>query len=134
MRARCCGAGILRHQDPGQGRGAEVIKKAIKRHGNARVITTDGLRSYKAAMKKIGNQDFQEIGRWANNRADNSHQPFRRRERAMLRFRRMKTLQKLASVHGSVHNHLNQERPIISRELYKERRSQALAEWRAVAS
>ena len=99
------------------------IKKAMKRHGKAKSITTDGLRSYRAAMKEIGNQDLQQIGRWANNRAENSHQPFRRRERAMLRFRRMKTLQKFASVHGSVHNHFNQERHLISREHYKERRS-----------
>ena len=112
----------------------KFIKRAMKRHGKAEVITTDGLRSYKAAMKEIGNQDLQQIGRWANNRAENSHQPFRRRERAMLRFRRMKTLQKFASVHGSVHNHFNQERHLISREHYKERRSAALAEWRAVMS
>jgi putative transposase len=50
----------------------------------------------------------------------------------MERFRRMKTLQKFASVHGTVHNHFNQERPLISRDLYRERRSAALAEWRAV--
>ena len=47
------------------------IKKAMKRHGKARIITTDGLRSYKAAMKDIGNAAKQEIGRWANNRAEN---------------------------------------------------------------
>ena len=85
-------------------------------------------------MNDIGNAEKQEIGRWANDRAENSHQPFRRRERAMLRFRRMKTLQKFASVHGSVTNHFNQEHHLISREHYKERHSQALAEWRAVAS
>ncbi len=110
----------------------KFIKKAMKRHGSPKAITTDGLRSYEAAMKELGNAEKQEVGRWANNRAENSHQPFRRRERAMLRFRRMKTLQKFASVHGSVHNHFNQERHLISRELYKERRSAALAEWRAV--
>src|ERR1700748_2955858 len=59
------------------------IKKALKRHGSPKAITTDGLRSYKAAMKEIGNADKQEVGRWANNRCENSHQPFRRRERAM---------------------------------------------------
>ena len=112
----------------------KFIKKAMKRHGQAGIITTDGLGSYKAAMKDIGNAAKQEVGRWANNRAENSHQPFRRRERAMLRFRRMKTLQKFASVHGSVTNHFNQERNLISRDHYKERRAQALAEWRAVAS
>ena len=108
------------------------MKKLMKRHGRAQRITTDGLRSYKAAMKEIGNADRQDVGRWANNRAENSHQPFRRRERAMLRFRRMKTLQKFASVHGQVHNHFNQERHLISREQYRERHSAALAEWRTI--
>ena len=110
----------------------KFIKKAMKRHGKARAITTDGLRSYKAAMTEIGNAEKQDVGRWANNRAENSHQPFRRRERVMLRFRRMKTLQKFASVHGSVHNHFNQERHLISRQEYKSRRSAALAEWQSL--
>ena len=73
------------------------MKKALKRHGSPEAITTDGLRSYRAAMKELGNAEKQEVGRWANNRVENSHLPFRRRERAMLRFRRMKTLQKFAS-------------------------------------
>jgi putative transposase len=50
----------------------------------------------------------------------------------MLRFRRMKTLQKFSSVHAQVHNHFNQERHLVSRQEYRERRSAALAEWRAV--
>jgi putative transposase len=108
------------------------IKRALKRHGRSEAVVTDGLRSYGAAMKEIGNEDRQEVGRWLNNRAENSHQPFRRRERAMERFRRMKTLQKFASVHGTVHNHFNQEHHLISRDLYRERRSAALAEWREV--
>ena len=83
-------------------------------------------------MKEVGNADRQEVGRWANNRAENSHLPFRRRERAMNRFRRMKTLQKFSSVHASVHNHFNQERHLVSRDIYKQRRSAALAEWRSV--
>ena len=74
----------------------KFMKKLMKRHGCAKTITTDGLRSYSAAMKELGIADRQEVGRYANNRAENSHQPFRRRERAMLRFRRMKTLQKLS--------------------------------------
>ena len=74
----------------------KFIKKTLKRHGSPRAITTDGLRSYNAAFKALSIEDRQEVGRWANNRAENSHQPFRRRERAMLRFRRMKTLQTFA--------------------------------------
>src|SRR6201985_2806081 len=61
----------------------KFIKRALKRHGSPKAITTDGLRSYKAAMKELGNADKQEVSRWANNRCENSHQPFRRRERAM---------------------------------------------------
>ena len=110
----------------------KFLKKMMKRHGDPKAIVTDRLRSYGAAMKEIGNADVQETGRWLNNRAENSHQPFRRRERAMLRFRRMHTLQKLSAVHASVHNHFNHERHLVSRDIYKERRSAALAEWQAV--
>jgi putative transposase len=92
------------------------MKKALKRHGSPKAITTDGLRSYKAAMIELGNADKQEVGRWANNWVENSHLPFRRRERAMLRFRQMKTLQKFASVHANLHNHFNQERHLVSRQ------------------
>jgi putative transposase len=110
----------------------KFLKKMMKRHGKPNVVVTDRLRSYGAAMKEIGNADVQETGRWLNNRAENSHQPFRRRERAMMRFRRMHPLQKFSSVHASVHNHFNQERHLVSRYIYKERRSAALAEWQAV--
>ena len=111
----------------------KFIKKAMRRHGRAKAIVTDGLRSYGAALKDPGARYLQApVGRWKNNRAENSHLPFRRRERAMLRFRRMKTLQKFAAVHGSVHNHFQQERHLVSRKIYKERRSAALTEWRAV--
>jgi putative transposase len=110
----------------------KFIKKAMKTHGRPQAIVTDKLRSYAAALKEIGASDLQETGRRLNNRAENSHLPFRRRERAMLRFRRMKTLQKFTSVHAQVHNHFNQERHLVSREVYKQRRSAALAAWRSV--
>ena len=109
-----------------------LIKRAMKRHGRPQAVVTDDLRSYGDAIKEIGNADRQEVGRWLINGAEYSHQPFRRRERAMERFRRMKTLQTFAAVHGTVHNHFNQERHLISRDLHRERRSTALAEWRAV--
>ena len=105
------------------------MKKALKRHGSPEKITTDGLRSYRVAMNELGNAEKQEIGRSVNNRVENSHLPFRRRERAMLRFRQMKSFQKFASVHANVHNHLNQERHLVDRQTYKLRRSAPLAEW-----
>jgi putative transposase len=112
----------------------KFLRKTMKRFGPPHVIVTDLLRSYGAAMKVIGNADKQETGRWLNNRAENSHQPFRRRERAMLRFRRMRTLQKFASVHASVHNHFNQERHLYSRANFKLNRTAALAEWRQLGT
>ena len=87
------------------------------------------IRSYRAAMNVIGSAANQECGRWLNNRAENSHQPFRRREGAMSKFRDVKTLQKFASVHASIHNHFNLERHIAPRNTFKEKRSAALIEW-----
>ena len=107
----------------------KFLKKAMKRYGNPKVIVTDKLRSYGAAMKMIGNQDRQETGRWFNNRAENSHQPFRRRERAMIKFRNTKSLQKFVSIHSSIHNHFNLEHHLIARSQYKINRATALAEW-----
>jgi putative transposase len=108
------------------------LKKALKRHGKVEAIVTDGLQSYPAAMRDLGIEDRREMGRWLNNRAENSHLPFRRRERAMLRFRQMKSLQKFASVHANVHNHFNQDRHLIDRQTYKTARSAALAEWQSL--
>jgi len=112
----------------------KFLRKAMKRYGNPKVIVTDRLRSYKAAMKVIGIDNKQDVGRWLNNRAENSHLPIRRRERAMLRFRRMRSLQKFAAVHSSVHNHFNLERHINDRNWFKENRENALAKWRQLAA
>ena len=112
----------------------KFIRKSMKRNGQPRIIVTDKLRSYRAAMMIIGNADRQETGRWVNNRAENSHLPFRRRERAMLRFRRAKTLQKFVSIHTSIQNHFNQERHLYSRANFKLNRAAAIAEWRQLLS
>jgi putative transposase len=112
----------------------KFLKKALKRYGPAEVIVTNGLRSYPAAMRELGDLDRREMGRWMNNRAENNHLPFRRRERAISRFRQMKTLQKFASVHASVHNHFNHERHLVDRQTYKTRHSAAMAEWQALAA
>jgi putative transposase len=107
-----------------------VLKKIMQRYGQPQVIVTDRLRSYRAALKLIGNENAQEVGRWLNNRAENSHLPFRRREYAMLKFRLRQTLQKFSSIHSSVYNHFNQERHLTSRDNFKLQRNDALAEWR----
>jgi putative transposase len=112
----------------------KLLKRLLKKYGRPRTIVTDRLRAYSAAMDEIGVVDRHEVGRRLNNRAENSHQPFRRRERAMQRFRSTRTLQKFSSVHAQVHNHFNNERHLVTRQVYKQRRIRALAEWRALAA
>ena len=126
----------------------KFLRKAMKRYGRPEAIVTDKLPSYKAAMREIGNKDCQETGRWLNNRAENSHQPLRRREKVMSRFRSMRSLQKFAAVQSfppiarprgiaaagvAGHNHFNLERHLSHRQEFKENRSTALAEWRQLA-
>jgi putative transposase len=112
----------------------KFLRQTMKRYDRPHVIVTDLLRSYGAAMKVIGNADRQETGRWQNNRAENSHLPFRRRERAMLRFRSMRTLQKFVAVHASIHNHFNTERHLYSHPNFKLNRTAALSEWRGLCA
>ncbi len=112
----------------------KFLRKLMKRHGKAEKVVTDRFASYKAALREMGALEKQSTGRWLNNRVENSHLPFRRRERAMQRFRRMRSLQKFAAVHSSVYNHFNQERSLTSRDTFKLTRSAALAEWRELGA
>ena len=112
----------------------KFLRKTLKRHGRPHVFVTDKLRSYGAALKDLGLPDERETGQWLNNRAENSHQPFRRRERAMLRFRRMRSLQKFAAVHSSIHNLFNAERTLSSRDNFKASRTAALTERRQLCA
>jgi putative transposase len=108
----------------------KFLKKAMKHYGRPKEVVTDRLRSYGAAMRELGNADRQISGRHENNRAENSHLPFRRRERAMARFRQMRSLQKFAAAHASVHNHFNHDRSLERRTRFKDLRDAALLEWR----
>ncbi len=112
----------------------KYIRISMKRCAQPEIIVTDKIRSYGAAMKVIGNADRQETGRWLNNRAQNSRLPFRRRERAMLRFRQIRGLQKFVTVHASVFNHVKQERSLSSRDIFKTDRAAALAKWRGLCA
>ena len=110
------------------------LKRAMKHYGRPQSVVTDRLQSYRAAMNVIGNAAAQTCGRWLNNRAENSHQPFRRREGAMARFRDIKTLQKFSSVHASIYNHFNHERHLNRRDIFKQARAAPLAEWCQLAA
>ena len=95
------------------------LKRTMKRYGRPKAIVTDRLGSYGAAMKVIGVEDRQICGQWLNNRAENSHHPFRRREGTMARFRDIKTLQTFTAVHASIHNHFNHPRHLNRRDMFK---------------
>lgn len=106
----------------------------MKRYGQPALVVTDQLRSYFAAMREIGNAEKQVTGRYLNNRIENSHLPFRRRERAMSRFRRVRSLQRFLSVHASVFNHFNQDRSFSKRKHFKLDQSTAITEWRGLGA
>ena len=108
----------------------ECLTRAMTRDGRPASIVTDRLPAYRAAMKVIGNEGGQETRRWRNNRAEHSHQPFRRRDGAMARFRAITTLQTFTSVQASIHNHVNHPRHLNRRDIFKHGRAAALAEWR----
>ncbi len=112
----------------------KFLRKSMKRYGRPSTVVTDRLRSYGAAIRGLGSSELQQTGRWLSNRAENSHLPFRRRGRAMLRFRKMRSLQKFVAVHASVHNHFNQERHLYSRDNFKLNRTAALDEWRLLGA
>jgi putative transposase len=112
----------------------KLLRKTMKRYGQPEVVVTDKLRSYGAAMRVIRNASRQDTCGWQNNRAENSHLPFRRREHAMLRFRRMQSLEKFTTVHASIYNHFNQQLHLYSRNSFKPNRVAALSEWRQLCS
>ncbi len=112
----------------------KLLKKTMRRYDRPGTIVTDLLRSYGAALREIGATGLQETGRWLNNRAENSHPPFLRRERAMQRFRRTRSLQIFASADASVFNHFDSERSLSSRVSFKKNRIAALAKWRGLCA
>ena len=107
----------------------KFLIKTMRKHGSPKIITTDKLTSYGAAFREIGVVDRQLCGGRANNRCENSHLPFRRRERAMQKFKSCAMLQKFTSYHAQIYNHFNHERHLESRQSFKQKRTTALLEW-----
>jgi len=103
--------------------------KTMRKHGSPKIITTDKLASYGVAFREIGVVDRQLCGGRANNRCENSHLPFRRRERAMQKFKSCAMLQIFTSYHAQIYNHFNHERHLENRQSFKQKRSAALTEW-----
>ena len=112
----------------------KLLRKLMRNYGEQEATVTDKLKSYSVALRELGITDHETTGRWINNRAENSRQPLRRRDRAMQRFRQMRSLQKFASIHSPVHNHFNTERHHYSRHNFKENRTAALSEWQQLCA
>jgi putative transposase len=110
------------------------LHRTMKRYGNPQVVATDRLKSYMTAMKMIGSAGRQATGRWLNNRAENSHLPFRRKERVMGKFLSFVTLQKFVSIQSSIHNLFNHQPHLNRREVFKENREFAMSEWRLIVA
>ncbi len=104
----------------------------MKRYGSPKAIVTNGLTSYGAAMKEIGNQQKRETKRYLNNQIESSLLSFRRRERAMQRFRQMRRLQKFTAIQSSMYNHFNLDRHLTPRAEFKTNRDAALQNWQAL--
>jgi putative transposase len=97
-------------------------------------MVTDDLRSYGAAARALGLERLHERGRWRNNRAENSHQPTRRRERKMQRFKSAGSAQKFLSTHAAVHNTFNVQRHLTSAQTHRVLRAAAMSTWREVVA
>ena len=109
----------------------KLMRKILKKQGYApEVMVTDRLRSYGAAKAEMGLAARHEQGLRQNNRAENSHQPVRRRERKMQRFKSSGSAQRFVSVHAAVYNTFNVQRHLISRRTLRRFRAEAMEQWR----
>ena len=111
------------------------MRKLLKKQGFAPdVVVTDKLRSYSAAKAEMGLSARHEQGLRKNNRAENSHQPTRRRERKMQRFKSPGSAQGFLSIHAAIFNTFNVQRHLTSRRTLRVLRGDALRTWRAVTA
>jgi transposase-like protein len=111
------------------------MRKLLKKQGSApEVLVTDKLRSYGAAKAELGLAARHEQGLRRNNRAENSHQPTRRRERKMQRFKSPGSAQRFLSIHAAVQNTFNVQRQLTSRRTLRFFREDAFRTWRAATA
>jgi putative transposase len=111
----------------------KLMRKLLKKHAFApERLVTDDLRSYAPAARALGIEHLHERGRWKNNRAENSHQPTRRRERKMQRFKSTCSAQKFLSAHAAAYNTFNVQRHLTSAQSHRVLRAAAMSTWREV--
>lgn len=114
----------------------KLLRKLLKSQGFVpEAIVTDGLASYRAALRKLGALKCHQPGRLQeNNRAENSHLPVRRRERKMQLFKSQGQAQRFVSTHSAIYNCFNTERHLVSRKTMRKYRDRAFAEWQAASA
>ena len=113
----------------------KLMRKLIRKQGFApRRVTTDQLHSYSAALRHLGLRCHHEQGLRRNNRAENSHQVVRRRERKMQRFKSAASAQRFLSMHAAVHNTFNLQRHLVSRSTLRIFRTEAAVQWRSATA
>ena len=114
----------------------KLLRRLLKNQGFVPdTIVTDGLASYKAALRELNCLDRHRPGRLRdNNRAENPHLPVRRRERKMQRFKSQGQAQRFVSTHSAIYNTFSIQRHLISRNTMRHFRSAAMAEWNAACT
>lgn len=113
----------------------KLMRKLLKKYAFApERLVTDDLRSYGAAARDLRLEHLHDRGRWKNNRAENSHQPTRRRERKMQLFKSARSAQKFLSTHAAVFNTFNVQRHLTSAQTYRTLRAAAMSTWREVVA
>jgi transposase-like protein len=112
-----------------------LMRKLLRKQGFApKLLVTDKLRSYASAFRRLRLSCRHEQGLRSNNRAENSHQPVRRRERKMQRFKSARSAQRFLSMHAAVHNTFNLQRHLVSRSTLRTFRAEAASEWRSAVA
>ena len=107
------------------------MRKLLKKYAFApERLVTDDFRSYAPASRDLGIEHLHERGRWKNNRVENSHQPTRRRERKMQRFKSAGSAQKFLSTHAAAYNTFNAQRHLTSAQSHRVLRAAAMTTWR----
>ena len=113
----------------------KLMRKLLKKYGFVPDrLVTDELRSYGAAARDLGIEKHHERGRWKNNRAENSHQPTRRRECKMQGFKSRGSAQRFLSTHAAVYNTFNVQRHLTSASTHRTFRASAMSTWRVAAA
>ena len=113
----------------------KLMRELLKKYGFVpEKLITDDLRSYSAAAHDLGIENRHQRGRWRNNRAENSRQPTRRREREMQGFKSPGSAQKFLSAHAAVYNTFNVQRHLTSASMHRAFRASAMSTWRAAVA